>query len=140
MSKLSKIKSEIGNWAQSYHGSQNKCYCGWMDLHKDEPYGKYNKGIWSLRVIDIDPDAVFVHRVGGVFVTEELSPEQVIQFRYDRWHGLLPRDIAKQLEGKRYWKNCKPYIEWLKETLPETFNHSCSTKQDKARFLWEFLI
>jgi hypothetical protein len=111
-----------------------------MDLHKDEPYGNYNKGIWSLRVIDIDPDAVFVHRKGGVFVVEELSPEQVVHFRYDRWHGLLPRDVAKQLEGKRYWKSCKPYVEWLKETLPETFNHCCSTKQDKARFLWEFLL
>lgn len=137
---LTKIKSNIGNWAQSYYGSQNICYCGWMDLHIDEPYGRFNKGIWSLRVIDIDPDAVFVHRKGGVFVMEELNPEQIVHFRYDRWHGILPREVAKHLEGKRFWKTCKPYITWLEKELPETFKHGCSTSQDKARFLWEFLL
>jgi hypothetical protein len=110
-----------------------------MDLHVDEPYGKFNKGIWSLRVIDIDPDAVFVHREGGVFVIEETEPDQIVHFRYDRWHGILPREVAKQLEGKRYWKKCNPYMAWLEKELPDTFYRDCSTKQDKARFLWEFL-
>lgn len=139
MSILSEIEDRIGNWAESYDGYRDVCYCGWMDLHIDEPYDGYEDGVWSIRVIEIDPDAVFVHSVDGVFVVEELTPDQLVNFRYDRWHGLLPRSVAYELGGKRYWKKCKAYIEWLKETLPETFYHSCSTKQDKARLLWEFL-
>ena len=130
------IKS-IGNWA-TFLGN-GRCSCGWMDLHIDEPCG-YEKGpYWTINPIEIHPDAVFVHRVGGVYVIEELKPNVHVSFRFDRWHGLLPREIAKELAGKRVWKHCKPYVEWFKETLPDTYYHSRSTEQNTVRLIWEFI-
>jgi hypothetical protein len=139
MKRLTEIKKFIGNWASPYRKIPNALYCGWMDLHIDEPCGGYEKGIWKLKVIEIDPEAVFVHRMNGVYVIEELEPGKVVEFRYDRWHGLLPRDIAKALEGKRYWRKCKPYTEWFEATLPDTWRANIQTRQDKARILWEFI-
>ncbi len=134
--KLSNIKDYIGNWAQSY-GTVN--YCGWMDLHVDEPFNGYKKGIWTIKVIDFDRDALFIHRKNGVFVCEELDKNAIIGFRYDRWHGLLPRYIAKPLEGKRYWKKCREYIQFLKEEMPDTYYRSSPTPQKEARIIWEFI-
>jgi len=132
------IDTSIGNWASQLN--ENLAYCGWMDLHKDEPYKGYRKGIWTIRVVEADRDAVFVHRKNGVFVIEELKPEQRISFRYDRCHGLLPREIGKALEGKRRWDKCLEYVEWMKTKMSNTYYRSIQTEQHKARLVWEFLL
>ena len=135
---LSNIKDRIGNWAQSYQNT-DLCYCGWMDLHVDEPYEHEPQKVWTIEVVEIDPDAMFVHRIGGKFVIEQLSKGDIISFDYRKWHGLLPKEIAKSLDGKRYWKKCKEYTEFLKEYMPDTYYKSACTEQDRARILWRFL-
>lgn len=135
---LNELNRNIGDWASIHPDDPRLNYCGWMGLHIDAPFNDYNNsGIWRIRVVEVDPEAVLVHRKNGVFVIDELAPGKIIPFRYDRWHGLLPRDIAKHLEGRRRWKGCKEYVEWLNEHLP---NHEdVDNEQDRARIIWEFV-
>lgn len=137
--KLSDVNTSVGNWAACLEDGSGLSCCGWMDLHVDEPFNGYKDGIWRIQIVDVDPDAVFVHRVGGRYVVEELVKDSVISFRYDRWHGLLPRHIGQALSGRVYWKKCRQYTDWLKECMPETYYRSCSTKDSQARLIWEFL-
>lgn len=145
MRGLNELDRNIGDWVARHPDNYRLNYCGWMGLHKDEPCGDGSdrEGIWIIKVVEVDPEAVFVHRKNGVFVIDELVPGKIISFRYDRWHGLLPRDIAKHLEGRRRWEGCKEYVKWLNELIPNTKGNEQNSKgneQNRARIIWEFVL
>ena len=137
--KLSDIDREfIGNLATTITIDKNIVCCGWMDLHIDEQFGESDECV--IKVHDADEGAVFVHKVGGVFVKESLESEKVVTFNYRRYHGVVPSHIADTLCGKRSHKGCKEYDEWFKNTLPLTYHKDCVSYQEKPVLVWEWLI
>jgi len=62
---------------------------------------------------------------------------KVVKFKYKQLHGLVPRDIAETMVGKRRKKDCKDYLLWEKTI---GFNDgNVSIYGDEIMLVWEFI-
>ena len=92
-------------------------YCSYQELHID--YYNFNRnGCYTIEVLDIHPNLEpnLVHWVNNKFVISTLTKNQIITFRANRRHGLLPNKVAEEI---LLTQSIKPNNHWYK-TLDQT--------------------
>jgi hypothetical protein len=70
--------------------------CSWMDFHTDE-HCVDECGCYTLEVVDVLEDCMFIHTVGGVFVGVYPKSGDVIKFKAVETHGLFPSKLGSAI-------------------------------------------
>lgn len=113
-----------GNWADysgNYLSEKSFVYCGWMNLHDDKENGVRDSGrLWGVQPHFWDEEAVFVHTLpralgGGMQAIERT--EDVIFFRADLKHGLVPRRYVESILKRRSSRHID--LDWAQEVSPK---------------------
>lgn len=113
--------SELGLTADFADYETRKPYvcCGWMPLHSDDDDGdpllRSPDRKFRIMPFEWDAQAVLMCTVDGRLQIHEASNRigEVLEFRYDRLHGLLPRDLAERLAGRINAHRMRVYRDWL---------------------------
>lgn len=89
-----------------------------MDVHRDQIHE--GGRVWRFRPYYWDPQAVFVHNVpaaegGGMRMVEPTN--EIVEFRADMLHALVPREYASQVVRQRSCRGIP--VDWNQATSPK---------------------
>lgn len=108
--------------------------CSYMDLHSDLDNGYCDEvnNHWVMDIKWTSPDALFVHKVDGKFVSSKLNKGDTVAFNCVELHGLLPFDAASAVVKSNDAK-CEENVLFEKELYASDYI------ANECRVVWEFI-